>query len=437
MKNKFYINNLNLKKFFFIFLFFYLFSGHLLAKKTDVIYTGFALNADFSDLNTALKYTNNIIEKANNAGIQNIIDKSLKEVSQKLNLDHINLLYGSITNETTKIAMSVFLDQEILEEFPLPNDDCKKINLKDCYIYRINNQYQIIFFDFQQMTFIKAIPFQGTYISDPTSKLNKIGKILLFEDYYKSGSWLLPANIDLGSGVGEEKRRYTKIMPITKVNTLYENYLGVNPSKNGFKINIDKISTLTPKYLLENINLLKRMVANNFLSEIAFLHNVPIVPYYEGVGIGRTLKAKYANRNEVYNLKIPEPTHYVDFFIRGFIKKKFKKDANVENLTWWIYGAGINIKIYEPLLNKEYLDIRMTKADYKKIPDVMNLSADNEFVNIYQLTLKPLAIEFSNIISSDFKNKKDIEWLKRITKKKTKPEDIKKVYNLFIKLSAD
>ena len=29
----------------------------------------------------------------------------------------------------------------------------KKINLEECYIYRINNQYQIIFFDFKQMTF--------------------------------------------------------------------------------------------------------------------------------------------------------------------------------------------------------------------------------------------------------------------------------------------
>ena len=127
----------------------------------------------------------------------------------------------------------------------------------------------------------------------------------------------------------------------------------------------------------------------------------------------------------------------MDFLIRGFIKKKFKNDANVENLTWWIYGAGINLKFYEPLLNKEFLNIAMTKADYKKIPNIMKLNSVNEFVNIYQLTLKPLSEEFSNIIGSDFKNKNDIEWLKKITKNKSNPENIKKLHKLFLRLSAD
>ena len=58
----------------------------------------------------------------------------------------------------------------------------------------------------------------------------------------------------------------------------------------------------------------------------------------------------------------------------------------------------------------------MTKADFKKIPDILNLNKTNEYINIINLTYKPLAIEFSNIIKSDFKNKEDQEWLKKITK---------------------
>ena len=112
-------------------------------------------------------------------------------------------------------------------------------------------------------------------------------------------------------------------------------------------------------------------------------------------------------------------------------------DANVENLTWWIYGAGINLRIYEPLLNIEFLNIAMTKADYKKIPDIMKLNSVNEFVNIYRLTLKPLSEEFANIIGSDFKNTKNKEWLKKVTKDKTKPDDIKKLHELFTRLSTD
>jgi hypothetical protein len=426
-----------MKSFLLFFFTLVFFSSYLYGEKIDVVYAGFALSADFSDLNTVVKYTNKIIEKAKNDGTQNIIDKSLIEITKKLDLNYINLSYGLITEETSKIAMSVFLDQEILEEFTLPIQDCKKIKLKDCYIYRINNQYQIIFFDFKQMTFIKAVPFEGIYISPPSSKLDEKGKIKLFEDSYKNGNWLLPPAVDQEKKSKITDRIFSKILPVTEVKTFYENYLGVNPSEDGFKINIDKISKLTPPKIIENIHLLKRQVANYFLAEIALKHNVPIVPYYEGVGVGGTLKAKYANRNEVFNLKIPEPTYYVDFLIRGFIKKKFKNDANVENLTWWIYGAGINLKFYEPLLNKEFLNIAMTKADYKKIPNIMKLNSVNEFVNIYQLTLKPLSEEFSNIIGSDFKKKNDIEWLKKITKNRTDPENIKKLHELFVRLSAD
>ena len=67
----------------------------------------------------------------------------------------------------------------------------------------------------------------------------------------------------------------------------------------------------------------------------------------------------------------------------------------------------------------------------------MKLNSENEFVNIYQLTLKPLSEEFANIIGSDLKSKKNKEWLKKVTKDKTKPMDINILNELFIRLSAD
>ena len=115
-----------MKSFLIHFFIFFLFSCHLYGEKIDMVYAGFALSAEHSDLSTVVKYTNKIIEKAKKEGTQNIIDKSLIEVTKKLDLNHINLSYDLITEETSKIAMSVFLDQEILEEFPLPIQDCKK-----------------------------------------------------------------------------------------------------------------------------------------------------------------------------------------------------------------------------------------------------------------------------------------------------------------------
>ena len=78
----------------------------------------------------------------------------------------------------------------------------------------------------------------------------------------------------------------------------------------------------------------------------------------------------------------------------------------------------------------------MTKADFKKIPDILNLNKTNEYINIINLTYKPLAIEFSNIIKSDFKNKEDLEWLKKITKDKTNKKEILEFKKFVDKLAS-
>ena len=90
----------------------------------------------------------------------------------------------------------------------------------------------------------------------------------------------------------------------------------------------------------------------------------------------------------------------------------------------------------EPLLDKEYLNIKMTKADFKKIPDILTLNKTNEYINIINLTYKPLAIEFSNIINSDFKNNEDLEWLKKITKNETKKNEILEFKKFVDKLAS-
>ena len=78
----------------------------------------------------------------------------------------------------------------------------------------------------------------------------------------------------------------------------------------------------------------------------------------------------------------------------------------------------------------------MTKADFKKIPDILNLNKTNEYINIINLTYKPLAIEFANIINSDFKNKDDLEWLKKITKDKTNKKEILEFKKFVDKLAS-
>ena len=409
-------------KYIFFISFILFFSNQVVANKTDVVLAGFSINADYRDLDRSAYYTNKLLNKYN--GKQNIIDQTLQQEIRSNSFNNINILEDSslISNETSKIAMSVFLDQELFEEFKLPEEDCKKIKISNCYIYNINNYFQIIFFDFDSMTFLKAIPFQSIYISDPSPKLDDDQIVNLFIKSYEDGKWLKEPSSD--QVLKNNSDSFISIMKDISINEYYDFYIGVNPSENGFIVNEKKVINLIPDSFNGNLHLLKRNVANTFLGELALKHDLVIVPYFEGVGVGNKIRGKYADQSEAFLLQIPEPTYYIDFKIRGFVKQKFKKVAQVKGLTWYVYGAGINLRFYEPLLNKEYLSIEMTKADFKKIPDILNLNKTNEYINIINLTYKPLAIEFANIINSDFKNKDDLEWLKKITKDKTNKKEI-------------
>ena len=402
------------------FLVFY--SHNSIAKKIDVVWTGFSINADYKDLEKSAYYTNLLLQRYKSN--QNIIDATLLSELNLNNFNNINIMTGTqqLSDQTSQIALSVFLDQELFEEFRLPDEDCKKINLPECYVYSINNYYQIIFFDFSKMTFIKAIPFQNIFISDPLAKLDDAQKVDLLELSYQKGDWLNGgSNIQ---SINKSETSFVEILNKTEINTFYETYVGINPNKKGFILNKEKIKEFVPNYIYENIHLLKRHVANTFLGELALKNNIVIVPYFEGVAIGNKIRGKYADREDAYEITIPEPDFYIDMEIRGFVKKKFKEDENIKGLTWYIYGAGINLKFYEPLLNKVYLDIKMTKADYKKIPDILILNKTNEFVNIINLTYKPLAMEFSEIVDKEKNTQDKINWLKKITKNSTNIDDI-------------
>ena len=419
---------------FILFSLIILFSKNVVAIKTDVVLTGFSINAEYRDLEKSAYYTNKLLEKYQ--GRQNIIDQTLQNEIRSNTFNHINILEDSslISNETSKIAMSIFLDQELFEEFKLPEDDCKKIKITNCYIYNINNYFQIIFFDFDKMTFLKAIPFQSIYISDPSPKLDDDQIVNLFIKSYEDGKWLRDPSSN--QVLKNNNDTFVSIMKDIKINEYYDFYIGVNPSVDGFIVNKDKVVTLIPDSFVDNIHLLKRNVANTFLGELALKHNLVVVPYFEGVGVGNKIRGKYADQSEAFLLQIPEPTYFIDFNLRGFVKQKYKKDAKVKGLTWYVYGAGINLRFYEPLMNKEYLSIKMTKADFKKIPDILTLNKTNEYINIINLTYKPLAIEFANIINSDFKNNEDLEWLKKITKNETKKNEILEFKKFVDKLSS-
>ena len=203
-----------------LFIFFITYSLNVFAEKINVVWTGFSINTDYRDLDRSAYYTNKLLNKYN--GKQNIIDQTLQKEIRSNTFDNINFLEESslISNETSKIAMSVFLDQELFEEFKLPEEDCKKIKISNCHI---NNYFQIIFFDFNSMTFLKAIPFQSIYISDPLPKLDDDQIVNLFIKSYEEGKWLKETSSD--KVLKNDSDSFISIMKDITINEYYDFYI--------------------------------------------------------------------------------------------------------------------------------------------------------------------------------------------------------------------
>ena len=94
-------------------------SFSVLAEKINVIWTGFSINADYKDLEKSAYYTNLLLQRYQSN--QNIIDATLLSELNLNNFNNINIMTGTqqLSEATSKIALSVFLDQELFEEFKL------------------------------------------------------------------------------------------------------------------------------------------------------------------------------------------------------------------------------------------------------------------------------------------------------------------------------
>ena len=141
--------------------------------------------------------------------------------------------------------------------------------------------------------------------------------------------------------------------------------------KYRFRIGVTKINLgeksfkSMPKKILNNIPALKNSFAQSFSQRLSLQQSVALVPYQEGVALGSNMKQRFANTDEIFEIKLPKPDFNIELTVRGF-KKVLAKSSSVSNI--FLYGSYINIKILQPDLDKVYLDARFKNANQIKIP---------------------------------------------------------------------
>ena len=395
------IAKLNIKKFLLILLIFFIYPANILLANDQIIkvyYSGFSFSNTYDSNKSYAKYTADLIKEKNpDTGIDIISSKLLKTVKKmkfdKIDLDTDNLLdFSKYPDEA--IVMSVALQyEEFTQEF---NYSTGKYSIfYDAY-------FQILFYDFSDKSLIASIPFDFEVQTLSNDKLNKKEILTHVEGFY--------LNDDPFSEIGQIINKFN-------IKRKYDLRIGV---KN---VTIqDRAFEVMPNDSINNQNSIKNLIAQTLSERISMHHNVALVPYMEGQGIGGTMKLRFVQTDEVYSIELPNPDYHIEINLKGF-KKVLAKTSASENL--YLYGSFVDLKIFQPDLDKIYFNEGLRGVTNVKIPK------DQKDVNDwrkYYYNLKKLFNNFSkNII------KQDQKWIKKATKNKIK-KDLKGLNRVFNKV---
>ena len=392
---------LNIKKFHLILLIFFIYPANILLANEQIIkvyYSGFSFSNTYDSNKSYAKYTADLIKEKNpDTGIDIISSKLLKTRKKikfdKIDLDTDNLLdFSKYPDEA--IVMSVALQYEdFTQEF---NYSTGKYSIfYDAY-------FQILFYDFSDKSLIATIPFDFEVQKFSNDKLNKQEILTRVKEFY--------LNDDPFSEIGQITNKFN-------IKRKYDLRIGV---KN---VNIqDRAFEVMPTDSINNQNSIKNLIAQTLSERISMHHNVALVPYIEGQGIGGTMKLRFVQTDEIYSIKLPNPDYHIDINLKGF-KKVLAKTSASEDL--YLYGSFVDLKIFQPDLDKIYFSEGLRGVTKVKIPkDQMDVNDWRK----YYYNLKKLFNNFSkNII------KQDQKWMKEATKNKIK-KDLKGLNNILKKV---
>ena len=379
---------LNIKKFLLILLIFFIYPANILLANDQIIkvyYSGFSFSNTYDSNKSYAKYTADLIKEKNpDTGIDIISSKLLKTVKKmkfdKIDLDTDNLLdFSKYPDEA--IVMSVALQhEEFTEEF---NYSSGKYNgFYDAY-------FQILFYDFSDKSLIASIPFDFELQTLRNDKLNEIEILDRIKDFYLNDN---PFNeLDQMINKFSIKRKYDRRIGVKNVSIQ------------------DRAFEVMPSNSKQNQNYIKNLIAQSLSKRLSIDHNIALVPYMEGQGIGGTMKLRFVQTDEIYSIKLPNPDYHININLKGF-KKVLAKTSASENL--YLYGSFIDLKIFQPDLDKIYFNEGLRGVTKVKIPkDQMDVNDWRK----YYYNLEKLFDDFSkNII------KQDKKWMKDATKNKIK-----------------
>ena len=375
------------KIFAFLTLILLLIFNNVSANEKKVFYAGFSFSGNYIDKSTGIKFTNYLINEKNENGLDIISDSLLRSI-KKIQAKNFNIDYNFADLEKgleESVVMSVVLDHE--------NFFSEYEPISKTYLNNIQMFFQIIFYNFKTRKLIASIPYDVSVPFFTKNELTEKEIINHIRNFYTKGLKSIDSEQTINA--------FTQVEKILNNFELKEKYkLRIGVTSVNFE---DKSFFAIPNDYKKNIKLLETIFAQLFSSRLALHNDIALVPYVEGLAIGAKMKQQFVNSDVIYDIELPKPDYNINITVRGF-KKVLAKKSDVNNIYFW--ASFLNLKIYQPDLNKVYMDDNLKNVIKKSIPS--QIQDVNDWYKFY-ITTYELFDNFSLNI-----NNPDDEWLKKV-----------------------
>ena len=372
----------------------------LFAKKIEVNYAGFSYLGNNESQFSGMPLTTLLTKEKK--GNQNTVDFAITDKLKKTNPKNFNINFSLADLEKgNNIMMSIGISKEIFSE--------EYNSYTKAYNNSIGLFLQIYFYDFKEKKLIAAVPIYGeiNFISEKKADNNL--KLKNLRDFYEDE--LIGEN---GEKVGITAK-IKQVLENFELKEKYRNRIGVT------KVDIeDRAKAEIPNNL--NQNELKNEIAQSLSSKLSLHQGVSIVPFIEGVAIGGTMKARIVQSSEIYNISLPKPDFFIELGISNF-RKGIAETSDVSDI--WQYGSAITVKIYEPDLNKIYLNDRLVRVANIKRAKGTDINHWGKFYFNNQILLEEFAINIS---------KQNRDWVSSTSEKREFSDQLNEVNKLLEKV---
>jgi len=372
----------------------------LFAKKIEVNYAGFSYLGNNESQFSGMPLTTLLTKEKK--GNQNTVDFAITDKLKKTNPKNFNINFSLADLEKgNNIMMSIGISKEIFSE--------EYNSYTKAYNNSIGLFLQIYFYDFKEKKLIAAVPIYGEVNFISQVKADNNIKLKNLRDFYDDQ--LIGEN---GEKIGITAK-IKEVLENFELKEKYRNRIGVT------KVDIeDRAKAEIPNNL--NQNELKNEIAQSLSSKLSLHQGVSIVPFIEGVAIGGTMKARIVQSSEIYNISLPKPDFFIELGISNF-RKGIAETSDVSDI--WQYGSAITVKIYEPDLNKIYLNDRIVRVANIKRAKGTDINHWGKFYFNNQILLEEFAINIS---------KQNRDWVSSTSEKRELSDQLNEVNKLLEKV---